>query len=44
MQQQFGRLKLVTVKEAVFESILNAEDGDYVILAQLLAAMKYGGW
>jgi heptaprenylglyceryl phosphate synthase len=34
----------MTVKKAVFNAIMNATDGDYIIRAQLLAAMQPNGW
>jgi len=34
----------MTVKDAIFKAILHAKNGDYVLQAQLLAAMKPEGW
>jgi heptaprenylglyceryl phosphate synthase len=34
----------MTAEQAVFKAILNAKDGDYILQAQLLAAMKPNGW
>jgi hypothetical protein len=34
----------MTVKKAIFKSILKAKDGRYDLQAQLLAAMKPQGW
>jgi hypothetical protein len=34
----------MTVKQAIFKSILNAKDGRYDLQAQLLATMQPEGW
>jgi hypothetical protein len=30
--------------EEIFKEILNSEDGDYIVQAQVLACMKPSGW
>ena len=30
--------------EEIFKEILNSEDGDYIVQAQVLAYMKPSGW
>jgi|PlaIllAssembly_1097288.scaffolds.fasta_scaffold398111_1 heptaprenylglyceryl phosphate synthase len=32
------------MSEKIFREILNSKDGDYIIRAQILAAMKPKGW
>ncbi len=30
--------------EAIFNAILNSQDGDYIVQVRVLAAMKPSGW
>jgi hypothetical protein len=32
------------MREEIFRKILNSKDGDYILKAQVLAAMKPNGW
>ena len=32
------------ISEEIFEAILDSQDGDYIIEAQVLASMKPTGW
>jgi hypothetical protein len=34
----------VDISEEIFEAMLDSQDGDYIIEAQVLASMKPTGW